>query len=129
MEAKDKFEGRRKKLNLMGTEVADVTPGTNCLMNIEKDIHNNPHEEENTAIYEGLDFVDDKTGKGVDFKMAIEAHKLEMKFFRDMKAYSKVQRSEAYVNGSKVITTKWLDINKGDDQEPNYRSRFVGREL
>ena len=61
--------------------------------------------------------------------MAIEARKLEMKFFRDMKVYSKVPRSEAYINGAKVITTKWLDINKGDDQEPNYRSRLVGREL
>ena len=28
-----------------------------------------------------------------------------------------------------VITTKWLDINKGDEASPNYRARFVGREI
>ena len=31
--------------------------------------------------------------------------------------------------GAKVITTKWVDTNKGTDSEPNYRSRLVGREL
>ncbi len=31
--------------------------------------------------------------------------------------------------GCKVVTTKWLDVNKGDDSEANYRSRLVGREL
>ena len=27
------------------------------------------------------------------------------------------------------ITTRWLDINKGDNKNPNYRSRLVGGEL
>ena len=29
----------------------------------------------------------------------------------------------------KVITTRWLDTNKGDSEKPNLRSRLVGREL
>ena len=29
----------------------------------------------------------------------------------------------------KVISTKGLDINKGDEANPNHRSRLVGREL
>ena len=29
----------------------------------------------------------------------------------------------------KVITTKWLDQNKGDTDNPNYRARLVGREI
>ncbi len=29
----------------------------------------------------------------------------------------------------KVITTRWLDTNKGDDQARDYRARLVGREL
>ena len=29
----------------------------------------------------------------------------------------------------KVITTKWIDHNKGDEAVPNYRARFVGREV
>ena len=31
--------------------------------------------------------------------------------------------------GCKVITTRWLDINKGDQERPDYRSKLVGREL
>ena len=28
-----------------------------------------------------------------------------------------------------VISTKWIDTNKGDELHPNYRARLVGREL
>ena len=31
--------------------------------------------------------------------------------------------------GSKLITTKWVDTNKGTPEEPNYRSRLVGGEI
>ena len=29
----------------------------------------------------------------------------------------------------KVITTKWLDVNKGYEKKPNYCARLVGREV
>ena len=29
----------------------------------------------------------------------------------------------------KPITTKWLDVNKSDEANPNYRARLVGREI
>ena len=41
--------------------------------------------------------------------------------------YHKVPRSEAW--GRKIIRTKWLDVNKGDKERPNYRARLVGCEL
>ena len=31
--------------------------------------------------------------------------------------------------GGKVVTTKWIDINKGDAEAPNYRARLVVREF
>mgnify|MGYP003315960231 CR=1 FL=1 len=31
--------------------------------------------------------------------------------------------------GQKVIGVRWIDINKGDTQNPNYRSRLVAREI
>ena len=37
--------------------------------------------------------------------------------------------AEAGGHGAKVITTKWVDANKGSAEEANYRSRLVGREL
>ena len=32
-------------------------------------------------------------------------------------------------DGCKVIATKWRDINKGHQRNPNYRTRLVGREI
>ena len=48
-----------------------------------------------------------------------------MDFFCKMGVYTKVQRQP----GMKVITTKWIDTNKGDDLNPDYRARLVGREI
>ena len=31
--------------------------------------------------------------------------------------------------GWKVIKTRWIDINKGDREHPNYRSRLVAKEF
>ena len=39
-----------------------------------------------------------------------------------------VPRSEAHQRGIKIVSTRWIDINKGDQTNPNYRSRFVARE-
>ena len=43
--------------------------------------------------------------------------------------YDKVPRAAATRDGCRVISTKWVDINKGDQKAPNYRARLVGREL
>ena len=61
--------------------------------------------------------------------MVISARRLEIYYFRKMGVYKKVKREEAIKLGVKVITTKWLDTNKGDEVTPNYRSRLVGREI
>ena len=52
-----------------------------------------------------------------------------MDYFKRMGVYSKVPQEEVRKHGAKVITTKWVDTNKGSEVEPNYRSRLVGREL
>ena len=31
--------------------------------------------------------------------------------------------------GKPPISVKWVDVNKGDDLNPNYRSRLVAREI
>ena len=28
-----------------------------------------------------------------------------------------------------IVKPRWIDINKGDDEKPNYRSRMVGEEF
>ena len=37
--------------------------------------------------------------------------------------------AEARRHGAKVISTKWVDTNKGDSEKPNYRSRLVVKEI
>ena len=34
-----------------------------------------------------------------------------------------------YQHGGKTIGTRWIDINKGDEESPDYRSRMVGNEF
>ena len=46
-----------------------------------------------------------------------------------MEAYSKVPRGEAKKCGAKIIATRWIDVNKGDRGNRDYRSRLVGREI
>ena len=86
-----------------------------------------PHEQE--LSNDPFKFFDDVTGQTLDQKRAVEARKLEMQLFRNMKVYDKVPRWMAARDGCKVITTKWRDINKGDQRNPNYRGRPVGREI
>ena len=44
--------------------------------------------------------------------------------------FTKVPLDDCYSRtGGPPVSTKWLDINKGDDNEPDYRSRWVGREF
>jgi len=59
----------------------------------------------------------------------IAARRLEIEYFKKMGVYEKVDRSEVTKMKGKVITTKWLDTNKGDLDTPNYRSRVVAREI
>ena len=46
-----------------------------------------------------------------------------------MGVFKRVPRDVAKKMGCKVITSKWVDTNKGDTSRPNYRSRLVFREV
>ena len=97
-------------------------------MNLDEE-HPSPHKEDTwDHLYADMEFFDDTTGKTLNHALTAEARKLDVKFFRKMGVYTKVPRNEARVNGCRVITTRWLDVNKGDDTNPNIRSRLVGRE-
>ena len=58
----------------------------------------------------------------------VSAREEEMKYVRQMGVWEVIPREQAYRSGWKVITTRWIDINKGYDQGPNYRSRLVAQE-
>ena len=104
----------------------------NVLNNISNVEVKHPHTDdisEFQEFYKGLEFYDDVYGRPFDKDRAIKARKFEMEFFKNMNVYSKVDRSVAKRLGAKIITTKWIDTNKGDDANPDYRARLVGREI
>ena len=70
---------------------------------------------------------DDLTGMRLDAGMVIEARAREVQYVKDKRVYTSITRKEAQAKGWKVIKTRWIDINKGDDNNPVYRSRLVGK--
>ena len=62
--------------------------------------------------------------------MVYAARMEEVGFIRNMKLYAKVPISECYAKtGKGPISTRWIDINKGDDEFEEYRSRLVAQEI
>ena len=88
-------------------------------------IANVPEENPFEHLYDDAEFIDDVTGQPLEKAEAIKARKTEIDFFRARGVYTKVHRED----WMRIITTKWLDINKGDDVAKNYRARLVGREI
>jgi hypothetical protein len=112
-------------------EKFEISPTVEKLMAVQAkmELVEPPHEVEGTTclrdLYEGQEFVDDISGLPLDKGLATQARVVEIGFFRERGVYTKVLR-EPWM---KVITTKWLDVNKGDEKTPNYRARLVGREV
>ena len=66
-------------------------------------------------------------GRYLNKELVTRARRLEIEYFQKMQVYEKVPRWKA--RGKKVITTRWVDTDKGDENQPDYRSRLVGREI
>ena len=108
--------------------VAEVRPGT-CRIDpkefhedMEKEIRRLDDRDENAAW-------DDVTGMPLDRKKVQQARREEIEYVRNKKVWTKIPRAEAQRKGYKIIKTRWIDINKGDDENPVYRSRFVAKEF
>ena len=73
---------------------------------------------------------DDVSGAQLDPKAVKSARREEIEYIHKMDLYTKVPVSECYKRANKgPISVRWIDINKGDTERPNYRSRFVAREI
>ena len=72
-------------------------------------------------------FKDDLTGQLLPPDLVRAARKKELDYFDGKLVWEKRPIGEARrVTGKPPITVRWVDVNKGDDQNPNYRSRWVG---
>ena len=75
-------------------------------------------------------FWDDISGKKLDNRLVRKAREEEMKEICKHHVYEKVDIQECWDNtGKEPIGTRWVDVNKGDDVNPEYRSRLVAQEI
>ena len=75
-------------------------------------------------------YWDDLTGQPLNTRLVGEAREKEMTKFQAHQVYHKVPIEEAWnVTGKAPLKTRWVDINKCDNQDPGYRSRFVAKEI
>ncbi len=76
------------------------------------------------------EFSDSVTDQLLVAALVREARKKELEYFRKMSVWAKRRRSEAFQRMGKAPTSvRWIDTNNGDDNNPEYRSRLVAREI
>ena len=69
-------------------------------------------------------FRDATNGQALNPALVREARNKKLEYFESKGVWHKRQRSEAYkFTGKPPISVKWVDVNKGDHEFPNYRSR------
>jgi hypothetical protein len=72
---------------------------------------------------------DDVSGEELLPEWVVLARREEMAYFHKLGVYDIVPRAHQRMTGGKVVSTRWIDTNKGDSLNPNCRSRLVGREF
>ena len=91
------------------------------------DPSNELHEED---PYVDMEAFDDLSGARLDPVMVAAARREEIEYFRERGVYVKVGIDECWATTrKKPIAVRWIDINKGDEANPHYRSRLVANEF
>ena len=114
---------------LMSVEVMNETvPVELRTGNPSSDLHED--DGDGFVMADGTIATDDQTGAPLKPALTKQARCEEIVYFKEMKVYTKVPVEECWANTGKApIATRWIDINKGDENEPNYRSRLVAKEF
>ena len=71
----------------------------------------------------GWDYIDDTSGKLLNNTLVEKARAEEISVIRELGVWEVVDRPR-----DEVFGTRWVDINKGDEHKPFYRSRLVVQE-
>ena len=76
-----------------------------------------------------IETLDSKGGK-LDVKLARAAREQEMAFAKERQIYEDASAGDRLARvGKPPVGTKWVDTARGDDQNPQYRSRLVVTEV
>ena len=87
-------------------------------------------EEGDGMEWRDWDAWDDVTGTRLDPGMVRTARQEEMDEYRKHGVYFKVPKEQCRQRtGKEPIPVRWIDINKGDEENPEYRSRLVAKEI
>lgn len=70
---------------------------------------------------------DDVSNVQLDPSLVRKARQVEMYVFKNMHVYDRVPRDSQKETGGKVIGVRWVDVNKGDEEKTDDRSRHVGQ--
>ena len=71
---------------------------------------------------------DDNTGQTLSASLVTKAREDEIKYIHVHKVYDKVPLGMCYSEtGKEPIQIGWVNINKGDDENPEIRCRIVGK--
>jgi hypothetical protein len=88
-----------------------------------------PGEEEGDRM-DGGEFWDEQSGEQLNQEMVRKAREEEMEEAKKHQVWIKVSISRCWeVTGKGPIGTRWIDMNKGDVQNLEYRSRLVAKEI
>ena len=91
---------------------------------------NIPHEGSDYDDHNDITEVawDDVSGKHLDPEGVRKARAAKIDYYRKMRVYVKVPIAEYIAKtGQRPIGVRWVDIDKGDRDRPNYRSRLVAK--
>ena len=90
---------------------------------------NEVHEPRNEALY-SKNYRDDITKQPLLDGLVDEARAKELEYFAPKGVWIKRPKADAFQKtGRPPVSVRWVDVNKGDDQCPKYRSRLVARQL
>ena len=93
------------------------------------EVHLDINQDENDSIFEEW-AVDDLTGKELSREAVASARGEEIEFMRQMPVYDEVDVEECFKEtGRAPISVRWVDVNKGSDEEPVIRCRLVARDF
>ena len=75
-------------------------------------------------------FFDDLTKQELSAWLVKAARKKELEYFESKSVWKKVSTQEAWrISGRPPVTVRWVDVDKGDNQRLDMRSRLVARQI
>ena len=75
-------------------------------------------------------YIDDVNGGILPAEEVRKARALEMDYLHRQQVYRVVPISECYeTTGKAPVKVRWIDTNKGDPTNPNFRSRLVAKDI